>query len=34
MNAPKNRHSDERNTHIASFVFVVPVAVPWPWSSC
>ena len=27
MNAPKNRHSDDRKTHIASLVLVVPVVV-------
>jgi len=27
MNAPKKRHSDDRNTHIASLVLEVPVAV-------
>jgi hypothetical protein len=27
MNAPKKMHSDERNTHIANFVLVVPVYV-------
>ena len=37
MNAPKKRHSDDRNTHIASLVLVVPVLVsacPWTtWSA-
>ncbi len=27
MNAPKNRQSEERNSQIASLVFVVPVVV-------
>ena len=35
MKAPKNRQSDDRNSHIASLVLVTPVwvscaVVPWP----
>src|SRR6266436_5457909 len=29
MNAPKKRQSDERNSHIASFVLPIPVWVSW-----
>jgi hypothetical protein len=34
MNAPKNRQSDDRNSHMASFVLLTPVAVSWAaWAS-
>ena len=34
MNAPKNRHSDERKSHIASFVLLMPVLVAWASWPC
>ena len=33
MNAPKNRQSDDRKSHIASLVLLTPVAVSWPCAS-
>src|SRR5215831_19425548 len=33
MNAPKNRQSDARNSHIASLMFVSIEPCGWPWGS-
>src|SRR3954452_23103132 len=32
MRPPKRRHSDPRNTHMASFSLEMPVVVTWSWS--